>query len=50
MQKYSQIVLPPGVSKDDLDDMYGFGALPTARNVEIALVYQTLSQLPPEEQ
>ena len=44
---YSQIVLPPEESMVDLDDMYGFGALPTTKNVEIELVYQTLWQLLP---
>ena len=39
---YLQTVLPPEESMVDLDGMYDFVALPTAKNVEIALVYQIL--------
>lgn len=31
----------------DLDDKYGFAALPKSKTAEIALVCQTLWQLPP---
>jgi hypothetical protein len=39
---YLQTVLPPEESVADLDGMYDFVALPTAKNVEVALVYQIL--------
>ena len=43
------IVLPPEVSVVDLACMYGFGVLPKAKTVEIALVYPTPWQLLPEK-
>ena len=42
MNIYLQIVLPPEESVADLDGMYDFVALPTAKNVEVGLVYQIL--------
>lgn len=38
---------PQSVSMDDLDDMCGFGALPTAKSAGTVLVYQILLQLLP---
>lgn len=49
MHKSLQIVLPLRLSVVDLADMYGFGALPTARIVEIVLVHQILWQPLPEQ-
>ena len=46
-QRHLQIELLLVVLMGDLDGTCGFDALPRARNVEIAPVYQALWQLPP---
>lgn len=43
-QRHLQFVLPQTVSMHGLDDMCGFGALPTAKTVGIALVHKILLQ------